>query len=309
MKLPNVLSITALAGFALAIVACASPAAAQTSSAPALQGASSYRLKPRTQMCTFGYQTTNVRYTVVGTGAFAGSQPPHLVLEERVAMDRCENQEGGRGQVTVIARPAERPAAAAMWTVRQAGDEGGVWYGDDLGGEEMYRVVRFGCCGAENLSTYYSLRTGHRLFSADQPLLYVDVRGFATGYVALHSAMAADGGPGGEADRTQVAVVSFGGPGRVLQHVVIRGPSNEFSAARFELVARGPGGQVKRSRRLNIDSEIGTGWTVAAALQLAGMSENAITREILIPIESGRLAPEKARVPAPFRIDPAAPRR
>jgi len=302
MNLPNSLW---LAG--IVTVVCTFAAEAQAG-AP-LQGASSYRLKPRTQMCTFGYQTTNVRYTVVGTGAFAGAQPPHLVLEERVAMDRCENQEGGRGQVTVVARPAERPAAAAVWTVRQAGDEGGVWYGDDLGGEEMYRVVRYGCCGAENLSTYYSLRTGHRLFSADQPLLYIDVRGFASGYVALHSAMAADGGPGGEADRTQVAVVSFGGPGRVLQHVVIRGPSNEFSAAKFELVARGPGGQVKRGRRLNIDSEIRAGWTVMVALQLAGISENTARGEILIPLENGRLAPEKARVPAPFQIDPAPARR
>lgn len=302
MNLPKTLWMAAVVSFAY------TSATAAQAGAP-LQGASSYRLKPRTQMCTFGYQTTNVRYTVVGTGAFAGSQPPHLVLEERVAMDRCENQEGGRGQVTVTARPAERPAAAAVWTVRQAGDEGGVWYGDDLGGEEMYRVLRYGCCGAENLSTYYSLRTGHRLFSADQPLLYIDVRGFASGYVALHSAMAADGGPGGETDRTQVAVVSFGGPGRVLQHAVIRGPSNQFSAARFELVARSPGGQVKRGRRLDINSEIRAGWTVMVALQLAGMSENAVQREILIPLEGGRLAPEKARVPAPFRIDPAAARR
>jgi len=302
MNLPNSLW---LAG--IVTVVCTFAAEAQAG-AP-LQGASSYRLKPRTQMCTFGYQTTNVRYTVVGSGAFAGSQPPHLVLEERVAMDRCENQEGGRGQVTVVARPAERPAAAAVWTVRQGGDEGAVWYGDDLGGEEMYRVTKYGCCGAENLSTYYSLRTGHRLFSADQPLLYVDVRGFASGYVALHSAMAADGGPGGEADRTQVAVVSFGGPGRVLQHAVIRGPNNEFSAAKFELVARGPGGQVKRGRRLDINSEIPAGWTVMVALQLAAISENTPRGEILIPLENGRLAPEKARVPAPFRIDSAPARR
>jgi hypothetical protein len=40
------------------------------------------------------------------------------------------------------------------------------------------------------------------------------------------------------------------------------------------------------------------------------MGENAPPkREILIPLENGRLVPEKARVPAPFRIDPAAPRR
>jgi hypothetical protein len=245
-----------------------------------------------------------VRYGVVGTGAFADAQPPHLVLEERSTMDRCENQEGGRGEVTVTARPAARPAAAPVWTIRHAGDEGEVWYGEDLGGEEMYRITQYGCCGAENLATYYSLRTGHRLFAADHPLLYIEVERVATGYVALHGAMAADGGPGGETDRAQVARISFGGPGRVMQDVVIRGPSNDFYVPRFELVARGPAGQVKRGRRLNINDEIRAGWTVLIALDVEGMgAENPPPKaEILIPLENGRMAVDKARVPAPFRI-------
>lgn len=292
---------------ALPLVFLSARAAAQQTAG--LSQTSSYRLKAATQLCTFGYQTTNVRYTVVGTGAFADAQPPHLVLEERATMDRCENQEGGRGEVTVTARPAARPTAAAVWTVRHAGDEGGVWYGDDLGGEEMYRITQYGCCGAESLGTYYSLRTGHRLFGADHPLLYIDVERVATGYLALHSAMAADGGPGGEADRTQVARISFGGPGRVMQDLVIRGPSNDFYVPRFELVARGPAGQVKRGRHLGIDDEIRAGWTVNVAVEIEAMgTENPPPKaEILIPLENGRLAVEKARVPAPFRIA-AAPR-
>ncbi|HEX9940088.1 MAG TPA: hypothetical protein VGB15_23330 [Longimicrobium sp.] len=280
---------------------------AQASSAPAppaLSQTASYRIKPRTQMCPFGYQTTSVRYAVVGTGAFANAQPPHLVLEERVAKDRCENHEGGRGEVTVAARPAERPTATPVWRIRAPGDEGGVWHDGDLGGEEMYRVVRYGCCGAQNLSTFYSLRTGHRLFAADRPLLYIEVERIGTGYLALHSGMAADGGPGGERDRTQVARISFGGPGRVMQDVVIRGPSHEFYVPRFELVARGPGGRIKRGNRLDINDEIGAGWTVVVAVGLEGMgaADPPPRAEILIPLENGRLAPEKARVPAGWRV-------
>ncbi|HEU4560170.1 MAG TPA: hypothetical protein VFS20_20130 [Longimicrobium sp.] len=289
---------------ALLLATIAVPAAAQQPGMPpALSQTSSYRVKPRTQMCPFGYQTTNVRYTVVGTGAFAGAQPPHLVLEERAAMDRCENQEGGRGEVTVAARPAQRPAVP-VWRIRQAGDEGGMWWGEDLGGEVMYRVVQHGCCGAENLSTFYSLRTGHRLFSADRPLLYIEVERIGTGYLALHSAMAAGGGPGGENDRTQVARISFGGPGRVMQDVVIRGPSNEWYVPRFELVARGPGGRVKRGRLLNINDEIGAGWSVVVAVELESMGteDPPPKAEILIPLENGRLAIHNARVPAGFRV-------
>lgn len=289
---------------AFATVLIASPLAAQASATAALSQTSSYRLKPATQMCTFGYQISNARYTVVGTGAFEGSQPPHLVLEERVATDHCENQEGSDGTVTVTARPAARPSSRPVWTIRQAGNDGGVWWGDDMGGEEMYRVVRYGCCGAENLSTYYSLRTGHRLFSADQPLLYIEVTNVGTGYLALHTPMAADGGPGGESDRTQVAVLSFGGPGRVMQNLLVRGTSNEYSVSRFELVARGPGGRVKRGRWLDINAEIGAGWSVAAELTLEGMGESTANTkaDIQVPIENGRLVPEKARIPAPFRI-------
>ena len=290
---------------AVAAIVCATAGAAQQPGAPPLSQTSSYRIKPSTQMCPFGYQTTNVRYTVVGTGAVPGAQPPHLVLEEHATMDRCENQEGGRGEVTVVARPAERPNAAPVWRIRQPGDEGGTWWGEELGGEEMYRVVRHGCCGAENLSTFYSLRTGRRLFSADRPLLYIEVERVGTGYLALHSAMAADGGPGGEADRTQVARISFGGPGRVMQDMVIRGPSNDFCVPRFELVARGPGGRVKRGRLLNINDEIGAGWSVVVAVELENMSGTGNPppkAEILIPLENGRLAPEKARVPAGWRV-------
>lgn len=287
---------------ALPFAFLAVPAAAQQGAG--LSQTSSYRLKPATQLCTSGYQTTNVRYTVVGTGGFADAQPPHLVLEERATMDRCENQEGGRGEVAVTARPADHPSAAPAWTIRHAGDEGGVWYGEDLGGEEMYRIVQYGCCGAENLATYYSLRTGHRLFAADHPLLYIEVERVATGYVALHGAMAADGGPGGEVDRTQVARISFGGPGRVMQDVVIRGPSNDFYVPRFELVARGPGGQVKRGRRLNINDEIRADWAVTIAVEIAPVSGESPppNAEILIPLENGRMAVDRARVPAPFRI-------
>lgn len=300
MRALNTVGITAVV-----TLACATGASAQQlGMPPALSQTSSYRIKPRTQMCPFGYQTTNVRYSVVGTGALANAQPPHLVLEERATMDRCENQEGGRGEVTVAARAAERPNTPPVWSIRQAGDEGGVWWGEDLGGEAMYRVVRYGCCGAETLSTFYSLRTGHKLFSADHPLLYIEVERVATGYLALHSAMAADGGPGGETDRTQVARISFGGPGRVMQDVLIRGPSNEWYAPRFELVARGPGGRVKRGRLLNINDEIGAGWSVVVAVGLESMgTANPPPRaEILIPLENGRLAIHDARVPAGFRL-------
>jgi hypothetical protein len=69
-------------------------------------------------------------------------------------------------------------------------------------------------------------------------------------------------------------------------------------------VARGPRGQVRRGNRLNIDSGIGPGWSVVAAVGLEGVgAENPPPRvEIQIPIENGRLAPEKARVPAGWSV-------
>jgi hypothetical protein len=294
----------------LALLAAASAAQGQqrapTSSAGRLTSTSSYEVLPRTESCTGGYRTTGVRYSIVGTSIFEGP-PPHLVLEEKTVVEQCDNLEGPtRAEVSVVARPARNPAARPTWTVRRRGERGEVF--DELPGEQLYRITEYGCCGSENLDSYYSLADGRLLFTADQPLLYIEATAFGTGMVAVHDAQAADDPPGAANDRTLVAAIAFGDSEHTPQRAWLRGPSADFWVKKVEWVARGPGGQVKRDRTLGVSDELNARWTVAVSIELEGMSEGAPAARVEIPVENGRLALEKARVPAPFRLA-AAPAR
>jgi len=302
MNTTRAISAVLLAGLGGATAAPAQ----QRPAAPAagrLSAQSSYEALPRRENCTGGYRITSVRYTVVGTQLSEGN-PPHLVLEEKTSVEQCENLEGPTtAEVSVVARPARNPAARPAWIIRRRGEAGSV--ADESPSEPMYRITEYGCCGSENLDTYYSLATGRRLFAADHPLLYLDAAPFGTGLVAVHDAMAADAPPGAANDRTLVAAISFGGTREPGQRVLLRGPSSDYHVFALELVGRGPNGQVKHGPNLGINDELTAAWSVAVVLQLEPMSGEGTAR-VEIPIENGRLVPAKAHVPAGFRVVPGA---
>ena len=291
---------------ALSLLACAAamPAKAQqrpASPASGLSQTSSYRLVPRSQNCTFGYQTTNVRYTVVGSGAITDAGYPHLVLEEKTTIQQCENLEGPtNAEVSVTARPAAHPEAQPVWMIHRHGEDAAVV--DSFPGQTLYRITEYGCCGSENADTYYSMATGRQLFTADMPLLLLDVKPFGTGFVAVHDAQAAEQPPGARSDSTVIAVVAFGAPGGTVQRAVIHGPSANFRVAKVELVARDAAGHVKRGGKLDIDSGIDARWTVAVAVSIEGMTEGAAAGRVDIPIANGQLMGAQAHAPAPFRV-------
>ncbi|HKP74582.1 MAG TPA: hypothetical protein VJT67_03520, partial [Longimicrobiaceae bacterium] len=269
-----------------------------------LSAQSSYEALPRSENCTNGYRTTSVRYTVVGS-QYSEGNPPHLVLEEKTSIEQCENLEGPTtAEVAVVARPARNPAAQPLWTIRRRGEAGGV--ADEFPGEPMYRLTEYGCCGSENLDTYYSLATGRRLFTADHPLLFIDAAPFGTGLVAVHDVFASDPPPGAANERTLIAAVSFGGTREPGQRVLLRGPTSDYRVFAMELVARGPNGQVKRGQNLGINDELTAAWSVAVVLELEAVTGEGGTARVEIPIENGRLAVAKARVPAGFRVVPEA---
>lgn len=304
-----------LSAAAVALLALSLPAAAQQRPVPSatqpsrLTAQAGYEVVPPAQAdgCESAYRSTSVRYTVVGSTVSEGN-PPHLVLQETTRILMCQSMEGPtEAQITVTARPAMRPGAAARWTIRQRGEIGAV--ADDYPGEPLYRITEYGCCGSENLDTYYSLVTGRALFTADNPLLFIDAEPFGTGLVAIHDGAAAGPIPGAaENDRTLIALIAFGNTRTPGQHVQLRGPSGDFSVFRQELVARGPNGQVKRGATLGINDELTAAWSVSVVLELESITSADTTARVEIPIEAGRLAPARARVPAGFRVV-AAPTR
>lgn len=300
----------------LCLLAISLPAAAQQRRPAAaatppsrLTAQATYEVVPPAQAdgCESAYRSTSVRYTVVGSTVSEGN-PPHLVLQETTRILMCESMEGPtEAQVTVVARPAMRPGAAPSWTIRQRGEIGAL--ADDYPGEPLYRITEYGCCASENLDTYYSLVTGRALFTADNPLLFIDAAPFGTGLVAIHDGAAAGPIPGAsENDTTLIALISFGNTRAPGQRVQLRGPSGVYSVLRQELLARGPNGQEKRGSTLGINDELTAAWTVWVVMELEAITSADVTARIEIPIEGGRLAPAKARAPAGYRVV-AAPSR
>jgi hypothetical protein len=230
------------------------------------------------------------------------------VLEEKTTVEQCESMEGPtHAEVSVVARPAARPGARPAWTIRHRGSVGGVM--DEFTGEATYRITEYGCCGSENVDSYFSLATGRLLFTADHPLLFIDAEPFGTGMVAVHDVQAASPLPGAaDDDRTLLAILAFGRAVGAAQRVALRGPSTNFYIAKLELAARGPSGERKHAQTLGINDELTPRWTVAVVLELEGLSDGLAAGRVEIPIENGRLAVEKARVPPSFRIVAAPPR-
>lgn len=306
----TLLRVTALILLSIPLPAAAQRRPAAPATTPSrLSAQAGYEVVPpaRADGCQSAYRSTSVRYTVVGSTVSEGN-PPHLVLQETTRILMCESMEGPtEAQITVVARPAMRPGAAPLWTIRQRGEIGAV--ADDFPGEPLYRVTEYGCCASENLDTYYSLITGRALFTADNPLLFIDAEPFGTGLVAIHDGAAAGPIPGAaENDPTLVALITFGNTRSPGQQVHLRGPSPDFSVFRQELVARGPDGQEKRGATLGINDELTPAWSVWVVMELESLTSADTTVRVEIPIEAGRLALAKARVPAGFRVA-AAPAR
>jgi len=229
---------------------------------------------------------------------------PHLVLEERSMLDRCENREGpDSSRVTVVARPAAQPGAAAVWSIRADAEEGGVY--DDDPGEVLYRATRHGCCDSENLDSYYSLADGRRRFTSSKPLLHLDAQPFGSGWLALHEDRAAVPAPELEHDRAALAVVQMGGLRGAVQRAVIHAPAGDFRVVRWRLLARGPGGATKTGTSLGIDDELTAAWTVAAVVELEQAAATVRRLTLDIPIRGGRMQLAEARLPTGFRITPA----
>ncbi len=95
----------------------------------------------------------------------------NFVLRESFFSDQEEGIEGAHEMVSVIAWPKDNPGKA-LWTLKAAGSEGKPL-------DEFYEVTWFGCCGDWNEKSYFSLRTGKKVFSSstdeENALLEIDV--------------------------------------------------------------------------------------------------------------------------------------
>lgn len=96
--------------------------------------------------------TRNSRFTIVDLWSKHGTALQALVLRESFRRDRQDGIEGDRSTVKVEALDGK----AVRWSFEEAGEEGKAL-------AQLYQVTKFGCCGAPNNYTHFSLRDGTKL--------------------------------------------------------------------------------------------------------------------------------------------------
>ena len=84
-----------------------------------------------------------------------GTKSQTLVLREYFVVDHNPNAEGPPNATVTVAGDSK-----VLWTFREPGQRG------EAVTANLYMVTTFGCCGAPNVYTYFSLADRHKVRSA-----------------------------------------------------------------------------------------------------------------------------------------------
>lgn len=216
--------------------------------------------------------TDNRRFTVLPQ-VHLGPESLTVFLRERfwIKDERARGIECCDSQISVVAAfGADARNLRTRWTIKEPGEEGGVWY-------RFYRVTKRGCCDTPTKYSFFDLLTGRKLFTATTDIAMIgrddDVR-----YFAYDSS---------ESSRSHKGILQFGSSNRVIRRVVING-SNIF-----------------REPRLGFQSE-GKRYESPVAMDIKGAYAICVYfaegKEIIIPVENDELRLESATVPASLSL-------
>jgi hypothetical protein len=236
-----------------------------------------------------------IRHTVNRRFTFADAyrertKAVRLLLAETFDRRVDSGAEGERSSVAVEAF-SESGAGAAIWRLQTEGS------GGEAREDNLYRVTRPGCCGAQDLSVFFSLLDGRELFDADSPILSVevpnsDLRRFA-GY---HDLMGATAVPESKNDPRVIGVLSWGSDrGRALRVLVLSDaphPDEEFAAKKVSIVAGGKEIAEPSYELWSADKSADPAKIGGFSIRVVAFTDPELLFEI--PVEGDRLAIEKA---------------
>jgi len=236
-----------------------------------------------------------IRHTVNRRFTFADAyrertKAVRLLLAETFDRRVDSGAEGERSSVTVEAF-SESGTGAAIWRLQTEGSEG------EARDDNLYRVTRPGCCGAQDLSVFFSLLDGRELFDADSPMLSIevpnsDLRRFA----AYHDLMGATAVPESKNDPRVIGVLSWGSDrGRALRVIVLSDaphPDEEFAAKKVSIVAGGKEVDDRPWELWSADKTPDPARIGGFSIRVAAFTDPELLFEI--PVEGDRPAIEKA---------------
>jgi hypothetical protein len=200
---------------------------------------------------------------------------------------------GAEGEKSTVSVEAFRGSGSGgtLWSLHAEGSAG------EARDDGLYRVTRPGCCGAQDLSTFFSLLDGKELFTSAAPIVSIDApNSVFRRFAAYHDLMAAAPVPGGERDRRVVGRLQYGSDRARAESVLVVAPIAEpdesWAAKKVSVVIDGRESEGDRVDLWSADK-------AADAAKIGGFTIRVTaytTPELLveIPVEGDRLVPEKA---------------
>jgi hypothetical protein len=217
----RLLLTASLAGF----LTLTGPALAQ---GPVSDSASS-EIKITVKDGVFETDSTNRRFTVVQYWPEGSNDPVHVLIKEEMASVLRDDSEGPvKSNVTVstwrIGSDGSRKPGPGFKLTGDSGSAAGL-----DGNDAFYRVVEYGCCGALDRSTFFSLETGKTLLSVTGEPATLEVPN-AGGIIRVAGVL-----PSWAADRDEtfaklkdaLAIVTYADRTHTVQRAVLKGPADK----------------------------------------------------------------------------------
>jgi len=243
--------------------------------------------------------TVNRRFT------FATTSPERfrkvdLLLAETFDRTLDSGAEGEKSKVTVEATRAGDASGKPFWKIASEGSSG------EPTEENLYRVTRPGCCGAQDLSVYFSLINGKELFASDAPILKLEAPNTSfRRFVAYHDRMAASPIPEASNHKGVVGVIEYGndreGASRLYVLADKPEPPENFAAKKLSIVANGKEAEQDRFDVWAADKSPDTAKIGGFSIRVRAYSDPEVLFEI--PVEGDRLVPEKAKPAKGIRLE------
>jgi len=233
-------------------------------------------------------QTTNRQFRVVTVQDDEG--PRRLVLEETYDVRYCVESESVGSEAVITAWQPDSGQTAPLFRIAGRGVSG-----SPVG--NLYRMSSHGCCGSQELDTYWSLLTGRSLFASSIGLRELTYPG-GRRYAAFHDTFSAAAPPEAARDSSVIGVLELGDDRGPAARVAVATDHPEPFAVERLAFARG--------RTVLPDTSLAVSDSAARDLRIrVELTAPSSGRRLAfaVPIVNGRLSTEGVRLPAGFRLE------
>lgn len=236
---------------------------------------------------------TNRRFTFASLypdGA-PGSQGRTLLLLEEFKSERSLSAEGQKSTVMVQAWSGHgADPTQSLWTIKTEGDEG-------ILADRFYKVVKHGCCGAEDTFIFFNALTGRKIFTATSDLFEVEVPNTPLfRLVAYRSMMASIPAPESKSGKKAIGLLEYGSEKELLQTLIVRSRAKKVEDTGTPKIKMLYRQKLEPENRLML-------WGVDKKNNPTSLSDFSIVlsfdegQDIVIPVKNDHLDLKSARLP------------